>query len=235
MSASLAFDQTLGTVHLQVGHISAGRHKKSVLCAIYPVNSLLLVSNLVLLLKWLRILRHYSRRIHLEVVITFKLSHNWSVHQHFFLDLLHSRVEVIVIKVVALFDPGNWLALTVVCALVILGPSLVWRALFRHEVGVLSEVPIHDAPSSVAPLVHIVTLHDVLWRNGRNRLTSSLGILQLESGIDCLDKAQGIARSALSLVTHWPCKVIPIDVSEIPLFGNKLIWNLVKITVFVSP
>lgn len=58
-----------------------------------------------------------------------------------------------------------------------LGLGLVRGTLFAHKVSILGEVAMEEGPSTITPLIHIVALHEVLWRKYWNLLS----VLKLKS------------------------------------------------------
>ena len=90
---------------------------------------------------------------------------------------------------------------------------------------------MEEGPSSVTALIHVIALHEVLWRKYWNLLS----ILKLQSRFDHLSKRDCIARATSTLISQWVGEIEAIDVSKVISIRDKLIWDLVCATVGLSP
>jgi hypothetical protein len=64
---------------------------------------------------------------------------------------------------------------------------------------------------------------------------ASLGVLQLQSSLNCLDESQCVAAPTLKLVSNDACEIVAIEVSEVILFRNNRVGNVIDALVFLCP
>jgi len=73
--------------------------------------------------------------------------------------------------------------------MVTLGLMLIWCALLRDQMAVLSEEHVEVGPSTFAALVHVVASHQKLWREHWWLLC----VLELQSCLHDLGEGDGVA------------------------------------------
>lgn len=110
---------------------------------------------------------------------------------------------------VSLGDSGDLSAWTELARHILL---MVGRTRLLNQPGVLGEVAIHLPPSSLAPFSHVIARDKLLDGEVRHWVDSMFHPQPVFNG---LDESMGVARTAASLVPHFPCVVNTANVPQI--------------------
>ena len=160
-----------------------------------------------------------------------KFSVGDSISEYFFHHLFFRRCAICSSDEIALLYFSLRLALFVLSTGVSFGFCLVRCTLLANKISILSKVSMEERPSSITTFIHVIALHEVLRRKYWNFLT----VLKLESRLNHLSERDCIARATSTLISQWVGEVEAIDISEVISIRNKLIWDLVRATISLSP
>ena len=86
-------------------------------------------------------------------------------------------------------------------------------------------------PASVAALVHVVALHEVLRRQLRHLLT----ILELEPRLNDLREADSVARAARPLIPNRAHEVEAVNISEVIALRQLIVRDVLGPCIVLGP
>ena len=160
-----------------------------------------------------------------------KFSVNNTVSQNFLHHLFFARFSVSTSNEVTFLNFRSSVAILVLSTWKSFSLCLIWSALFCNHSTVFSQISVKERPSSIATFIHIVTLHQLLWTH----LWNLFSIFHFKSRFNNLSERYSIAWPTTALISNFTKEIIPFDISEIVIFWNNFIRNVLSILIFFTP
>ena len=114
-----------------------------------------------------------------------------------------------------------WLTLFVVGALVTLSFADIRSTFLGDKVSILGKESMEEWPATVATLVHVVAGHEVLC----GKLWHFLTIFDLKSVFGDLCERDGIAGTAVTLISVLVHEVIAANISPVKVLWELRVWD----------
>lgn len=97
--------------------------------------------------------------------------------------------------------------------------------------GVFGEEALEEGPATVAALVHVIALHELLDGEQRHFLT----VFQFETGLNHLGERGCVAGATLTLITNSIGEIEAIDVLIVVYVRDLAVGNLIRSLVLFAP
>ena len=95
--------------------------------------------------------------------------------------------------------------------------------------SVLGHESVEEWPSTIATLVHVVTGHKELWGEDWHLLA----VFKFKSHLSDLGEGNGVAGTAVTLVSMLTSEIDSLDISPVEVLGELAIWDSASVLVLL--